>query len=1142
VVAALFAVATRSASAAPPSPAPPDTAEPDPDPDPTAAAAALKRARDLLALVGGTLDPRTDAEALLVLSLDDLALVGDSGEPVSELLGSVPASPSAWVAPKLEGLSGPQALRAALVAVLSLPAERREAVLAAHADKQAGAQDATEGEALRAAQAAATNGIADQLEQYLAGTLDVAVVPSELTRIDLGSSTEFGLAPSRRQQWLAGKPTTAGSEASPTDPLASAQARLDKLRRQYVRLSASERAQLLETHTKRREAAEAAAETAAAAEAEAEAAAAAAPQETEAEVETAQIISAAESEAEAAASAREAALEVARLANTEAKRIVAEERARLLGVKEAQALYAAEVNRRKSAREVNRDKALEWSRRVSELAKSTQFVEEKAEAADPLYDEIRSDLSAMREALRAELKKIRAAGTDVPQVGEGLDRELPPDVERGDLATLREELEENEKTLTELEQAVGWELAQGIRDDVVLLNKTRLALLELASPSLRAGVTGFGAAGVDQIKRELDQIRVELGFYALKIPRYRDGISTWLEGSAIALIVGAAEFFLALAAYLWWRRNGERILGRFSELLRERPTTRATSIAGMLLWYLQRVRRPLELLLVLWVLFGSLGNLDDLPEFNLLWIVALWVLLGLGVILLVDAIAARETLYSTDTRDNSALRIHSLRLVGLNVIVIGLILSLTSAVVGKGAIYSWVISTCWILSFPVALYLVHKWRPIIFSMVKLRPEQGPFTQWVTANKEGVASFVAAAAAAGYLLGAGIASWIMRQLSGFEATRRLLAYLFRREVAKRAAATEADDRFVRVNDDVYAAFDPEVVPAALLEEVAGAHLEKVVEKAGDPRATLSAIVGERGAGKSTVLRRLELRLGPDRMRVLSCPEEGFGALTVQLAEVAGDASLRGEALCAALRELGPFVIAIDDAQRLVIPAVDGLQGLDQFTTLARDVGGEISWVVTIGAASWHYVRRARGDRVFFEQVVTLPRWTEEELGMLIQAQCEAANITPSFDGLVVPRQASGPLTERGNKSEAAYYRLLWDFSRGNPAVALHAFRESLFVAGSGDIVVRLFKEPPQEQIEDLPLSILFVLRTIVQLELAMPREVELATQLPAPDVDDAIRFAVSRGYLEPYDGGVRMSWPWYRTITTVLNRQHLLSAL
>jgi hypothetical protein len=927
------------------------------------------------------------------------------------------------------------------------------------------------------------------------------------------------------------------AEAVP-EALVAAQARLDGLRLRYVKLSDADKAKLRTEHDQRVEAAALAAATP---EPEVEVA----PEElqTADELKTARDISDAELEAETAAADRERALTVARLAKTEAKRILAEEEARLLGIKGAQALYQAEINRRKAELTQNHDKALEWRRRVAALQDSPKFEKEKALEADPMYDEIRADLTVTRDRLREELERIRNAGADIPTVGEGLDRDLSADIDRGQVTVLRTQLTAHEEALVQLEQEVGWELAQGLRDDVVLLNRTRLLLLERASPGLRSSVTGFGAAGVDQVKREWDQISVELSFHALKIPRYGDALSTRLSGSTIPLLVGGVQVIVVVLAFLWWRRSSPVLLARLETYLRDhRPPSRAYSIGASTLWYLQRFRKPLETLLALWVLVGLVSGLEDLPEINLLWIVALWVLLGLAVILFVDALAAHGTLYSASQRDTSVLRIHSLRVIGLNVIAVGLILSLTSAMVGKGAIYSWCISTCWFLSLPVALYLVYRWQPVIFERIEQRPQQSPFTTWVTSKKSGVVSFPAAAAGAGYLLAVGLGSWTMRQLSGLETTRRLLAYLFRREVAKQAAAAGPEIELNPCSREIYDAFDPEVVPAELLDRVAGKELERVVALAEEPQPTLSAITGERGAGKSTLLARVIEQVGKEKVRVIGCPEAGFDALLAQIAGLTDRPQARGAELYEALRALGPVLIAIDNLQRLVVPAVNGLRGLDDFTMFARAVGGEVSWVVTIGSASWHYIRRARGDRVFFEQVIAIPRWSEEEIGDLIQVQCAAAKVSPSFDGLVVPRQADAQPDEQRNRSEAGYYRLLWDYSNGNPAVALHAFRESLFVTPKGKTIVRLFKQPAASAVEDLPLSILFVLRAIVQLELAIPEEVEAATRLPRTDVEDALRFCLSRHYIEPFEVGVRVTWPWYRTITTVLQRQHLLAPL
>lgn len=1110
---------------------------------PTADETLRERAVDIRALADGELDVQVEAEELFTLDLTDPRWGAGTGQRFDAALERARApeparkrrrSPRRAV---LEDLSPDAALELALREFLSLPPEVRTARFESHAARRAEAKIRAKEDA---AEELATQTHADQLRDYLTGTLELAVDPAPLLRFDLLDAS-----------------------GEPLDPkVRIARADLDLQRRRFLALSAPEQDSLAQTHAARIAEAKAAVEAEAEAQRAAEAAAAAAqspaePAEDPTEIEEAlaekeraaqarkaasESLTDAEAEAASKAAAREEALEAARKADTQAKRVIAQERARLLGIQEDQANFEAALARRRVERAEDHDRVLDWNLRLTTLAESPKFESEVAAEADPMYKAIREDLGVLRTRLSGDLERLEDKEDRIPGVGMPLDSNLPADTDRGDVSELRAEVAKKEQQLSSLADEIGWELASQTRDDLVALNNTRLRLLDLASPGLRRAVTSFGSEGVDQAKREFKQMSLESAFFLQSLPRHRARFFDELVNSTVQVALAVLKLAALIAAFVWWRRKGTEILEKLETGLRERrPLTPVVRFAISSVWYLRRIRRPLVVLAVIWGLLYVIEDVAGIPSLNLVWIAAKWVLLGLAAVLLVDALAARERLYSASTRDNSALRIHSLRVVGANIIAVGMVLALTAAMVGRGALYSWVLSTCWILSFPVAIYLVHRWKPIIFELVGERAEQTGFTRWVTGQRSGLSSFPAAAAGATYLLAMGSGAWIMRQLSGLEVTRRLLAYLFRRELAKQAAATEADERYRPIEKKVRPHFDPEIVPEPLLANVGGAELERVTEQLRSGRRTLTAIVGEKGAGKSVFIRRLQESAEGIDVHCISCPEEGAGALLAEFAKIAGKPTATGEDLIQSMRSLGRCVVVVDDLQRLVVPAVNGLRGLDTFTDFSRAVGGGISWVVTIGSAAWQYIRRARGDRVSFEQIIQLPGWSEDTLGELIKGQCEKAEIDPSFEGLVVPRQ-SEPLPDQGDRTEASYYRLLWDFSKGNPAVALHAFRESLFRDEDGGVVVRLFKEPPPEEIEALSLSQLFVLRTVVQLELALLPEIERATQLSYKEVEDAMRFCSSRGYVEPFQGGYRMTWPWYRTITTVLQRQHLLSSL
>ncbi len=1115
---------------------------------PTAEQLLRGRADEIRALLAGTLSTSVDARSLFLLDLNDPTWISDAAVRFTKALqaariprSSKKRSRRRATPPDPATLSADEALETALREFLSLDVARRGALFEEHDARRATAEIVAERDAAREL---AAQRHADQLRAYLTGSLELDIDPTALLRFDLRDTFDE---------------TTDAKESV-------ARADLALQRQRFLALSADERDALAKGHAERIAAAEALrkaeeeaiakAEADARAAAEAEALrAAAADTEKESEVdealaereraalerqEASDVLTDAEAQAAKKAAARAAAEEAARQADTEAKRTLAQEQARLLGIQEAQANHEAARARRRVMRAEDHDRVLEWGLKVGVLVESPKFESEIAAEADPMYQDIRKELDALRDHLQEDLRRLRNAGESVPGVGTPLDAELPSNVDRGDIPALRGEVARKEAELRESEATLTWELATSARDDLVALNASRLRLLELASPGLRRDVTSFGAGGVDQVKREFKQISLELAYFLASLSRHRSHFFDELVNSTVAVFIALLKLAAVIAAFVWWRRRGSELLDKLERALRERrPMSRGLKAAISGLWYARRIKRPLVMLAVVWGLLYVIAGINWLPSFSLVWVAAVWILGGLAAILLLDAIAHRETLYTASKRDNSTLRIHSLRVVGANVIAVGLLLALSAEMVGRGAIYSWVLSTCWVLSFPVAIYLVHRWKPIIFELVGEIPEQTGFTRWVTAQRTGVSSFLSAASGAVYLLGKGSATWTMRQLSGLEVTRRLLAYLFRRELAKQAAATEADGRYTPVGKKIRKFFDPELVPEPLLEQVAHAQLDSVAKVVAASGRTLTAVIGERGAGKSVFVRRLAASLEEVTVHCVECPEEGVEALFAEFAKIAEAPGSTGEDLAQAVRKLGRCVIVIDDVQRLVVPAVNGLRDLDAFTRFSRDVGGGISWVVTIGSAAWQFIRRARRDRVSFEQVITLPAWSEEQLGELIRGQCAVAQVAPSFEGLVVPRQ-NEPLPDQGDRTEASYYRLLWDFSRGNPAVAMYAFRESLFRDEHDAVVVRLFKEPSPEEVEGLTLSQLFVLRTVVQLELAVVPEIARATQLPATDIEDIIRFCSARGYIEPFQAGYRMSWPWYRTITTVLQRQHLLS--
>jgi hypothetical protein len=148
--------------------------------------------------------------------------------------------------------------------------------------------------------------------------------------------------------------------------------------------------------------------------------------------------------------------------------------------------------------------------------------------------------------------------------------------------------------------------------------------------------------------------------------------------------------------------------------------------------------------------------------------------------------------------------------------------------------------------------------------------------------------------------------------------------------------------------------------------------------------------------------------------------------------------------------------------------------------------------------------------------------------------------PSFERLVVPRQVRTSPVSDAERTKQDFYRILWDYSDGNPEVALYFWRESLYRRPDDETVhVRLFSGPSAGQLDDLPSTFYFVLRTVVQLELAVEEDVVTCTDLSSAEVADALRAARVHGYIKGEGHLFEIDLRWYRAIISILRRKHLL---
>ncbi|MCA9582412.1 MAG: AAA family ATPase, partial [Myxococcales bacterium] len=844
----------------------------------------------------------------------------------------------------------------------------------------------------------------------------------------------------------------------------------------------------------------------------------------------------AETEAERIAAERQAALAALHEAKTEATRWVAEQRANLLGIREKLAKDRQDLLKIREGFVASREGALALDRRVRELAVARAKGLSNEDEADRLYEELVQVLSSFREELDESLGQIGEDGGDDYDIdGPAV---TPTGIDTDTLDDLRRELRAEQNALREEREALRWERAEVLRDAVVGLNHSRLQLMGLLSRRHRRALQGLGPAGIGQAARELEQIRLEAQFHILSVPRFFEKRMTDAGSSAVPIVSFLIKLMVLVLVFRWVRsRSVQWIRKARIHWSAQRPDQWTTRRIVDLFWYLERVHVPLEWLLFLWALRET-GGFKGIAEFDYAWIVALWILAGTLVVRFLHATAGRRIQVSTE---QSELRYRSLRLVGMTVVAVGLFLDLAERTVGKGALYEWVLTLFWVLAIPLVLLLVSWWKTRIFERARQRKGQ-PFFAWVVRNSQGWMGFLAATAGGIYLAVQSTYHFIFRYASQIAFTRRTVAYLLRRQAEKSAASVHPMGALVPLSDDLREELCGPVAPAERAEVVPREELRGVVERLRDTKGTLTAIVGESGLGKSTFLEQVVETT--DREALLLRSEEG--TCDALLADLATSVDLEADApiedILATLVDRGIEVVAIDDAHRLVKPFIGGLAEADRLFELVRKSGDRISWVMTFAKSTWNYLSRARADRLLFDQVVALRPWTDGEIRTLVMNRCKKVGIDPSFEEFQMGHQAPEDPVEEEKRRRRDFFRILWDYTDGNPTHALHFWSLSLGTHPPSDqVYVQLFQTPSTLAVEKLAPTVFFVLRAILQLDRALESDIVRCTDLPPSDVAEALRVVCARDYVDQEKGRVSISTHWYRAVEDVLRRRHLIMA-
>ena len=264
----------------------------------------------------------------------------------------------------------------------------------------------------------------------------------------------------------------------------------------------------------------------------------------------------------------------------------------------------------------------------------------------------------------------------------------------------------------------------------------------------------------------------------------------------------------------------------------------------------------------------------------------------------------------------------------------------------------------------------------------------------------------------------------------------------------------------------------------------------------PRNGAVAVVGEQGMGKTTLLNQMFFRwhegTGQDVSFVrLSDKINDCAGVCEFLSEFLGLESTPDNAgdLVEAILDVPPRVLILDNCHHFFLRRIGGFEAIEMFMKIVSYTDHHHFWLLSFNGYTWSYLNRVRYRGHFFSDVVNLNGWKESEIQRMIQKRNDMDDtLSISFTELVVAHEDDEDQHYEIVRTSNGYFRLLHEFSQGNPRVALKFWLRSLRLDASSTLQVELFRRPSLQTLESLRDDYIFALAAIAQHESLRPDEI------------------------------------------------------
>jgi hypothetical protein len=489
-----------------------------------------------------------------------------------------------------------------------------------------------------------------------------------------------------------------------------------------------------------------------------------------------------------------------------------------------------------------------------------------------------------------------------------------------------------------------------------------------------------------------------------------------------------------------------------------------------------------------------------------------------------DSVAFRRN-FIFNQEDHPELRLKSLRLIISYIALVYVFNGISyHFLVGCWIVQSWMYWCLVILFIALVFTILKYWKETVLSAIEDSKDSNLFLKRIKSSSDSrLIKELSALLGAVYFFIKGSLQWLLIIISSIDFFRPMMSSFLTLKAIK--PEEKKLDGLIPLNDEEYVNIEKPMT----VEEYAK---DELVYLANESHTGLHLVVGEQGIGKTVFLKRLMGLIETQTPTVLySCSRnkaKEFINDMKQLMEDRNDANKR-------------TIIIVDDIHLLQKPIIGGVDIIDEFIKLVRKRQNHITWYCSINIEAWQFLKRVRAKKILFESITNLPKWEMDQLQALISSRVKQIGNNISFQKLIIPKHLDSPQIDGRRKKDLSYYRILNEYSDGNPTIAMYCFNMSIYKEEQSEALqVRLFNPPPLAKLESMPGLTYFILRTIAQMGKSNREDLKICAAEKIHLVDDCLNLLLFHGFIKENNQLYSISTRWFRPIIIILQRQHLLS--